>query len=364
MAASLITDAWATATNATSSTTIVLTAPANGANAGQTLLIPVSSRGFPVGSAGDSRDATNNVYTVDITKGYNANVYISIIRCTFVTGLVSGDTITITFTGAVFQKAASASLWSGIASSSPVDQSVSPAGGFGSALDTGNMAATSNANDLVFGAFAAAAGSGVTYTAGANLTALATLSTDTNGATGNSRTVVPFYRIVAATGTYKVNATASTNEQWSGAVVAYKAGSPTVTYNDSGTGGLTMSGTATSTLRLSTYTDSGSGTLGILQGAFTSSLVGAGPQYTGTGAGSLAISGTSTSTFVGPIVYTDARTGGLTVGGASASTFIASIDYVDSGTGNLVLSGTAASQLARVLTLAPSDTLTITLAPY
>jgi hypothetical protein len=166
-------------------------------------------------------DSGSNTYTkdVDITNASGPTRTL-IFSAPVTTALTTSSTITISFTTAEKDIFVSAFQVSGLVAASRVDQTKTNTGTNTTALTTGAMTTTTQANDLLFAAFGVDfnTGSNPTMTAGSGYTALTTAQT--SGIWG----IFPEYQIVSATGAYTATGTqSSTQLDWSAALVAYKA---------------------------------------------------------------------------------------------------------------------------------------------
>lgn len=198
------------------SATNVITVPAGGVAAGNTLVVRVTMRAGTMTGAISVSDSKGNTYTADkdIT---NANVRLVVLSANVATALVSGDTITASYppvnpsaTGLV------ATEFSGIVATNRVDVSASATG---SSMTPSVSATTTNAKDLVYGAMVVLNQPTVTEASGWTLDT--NLSTGCGGAGGNSVNHGA-YKIVSATGSHTYNPTLSIGNAWVDEIVAYK----------------------------------------------------------------------------------------------------------------------------------------------
>src|SRR3990167_7261455 len=133
-------------------TTLVITVPAGGV--AQDSLIVIAAGGSSSAVISSVADSKGNTYQVDDTEatyGFAGSVATAIAA----TALVSGDTITITYSASVTFRTACAYEFSGAASASWLDKVVSAgdASGTSSAPDSGLTATTAQAGELIFAAF-------------------------------------------------------------------------------------------------------------------------------------------------------------------------------------------------------------------
>jgi hypothetical protein len=199
------------------STTNVITVPAAGVAAGNTLIVRVTVRDATPGAGAVSvSDTRGNTYTVDqdVTNG---NVRLVILSANVATALTSGNTITVTYppvnpsaSGIVVTE------FSGIAATNRVDITASATG---SNTTPSVNATTLTANTLVYGAIVTLNNPGVTEASGWTLDT--NLSTGCGGSGGNSINHGA-YKIVSVTGSHTYNPTLSTGNAWVDEIVAYK----------------------------------------------------------------------------------------------------------------------------------------------
>jgi len=180
--------------------------------------------------------------------------------------------------------------YSGCATSSPFDQTATGHTASGTSVTSGNMV-TTQANEVIV-AFMSASNS-CTWTAGASFTKRGSIvQTDTQGED----------RIVSATGTYTASATEVGNKElWITAATFADTPVGGTTYNDSGSGTITLSGSSTQS---QTHTATAAGTI-TLSGTRTESAT-----LAGSGTGTITLSGaraesqTHTSSAAGTVTLT------------------------------------------------------------
>lgn len=136
------------------------------------------------------------------------------------TTLQSGDTVTVTHPSTTLARAILISNFSGLDTSS-LDKSAT-ATGSSTAPSSGNTAATTQADELLYTAIASEGPSGDTFTVGTSYTAIDKAGT-TGGQTYSNITLNGEYRIVSATGTYPGDGTLGTSRPWLANVDTYKA---------------------------------------------------------------------------------------------------------------------------------------------
>lgn len=231
-------------------TTLVITVPAGGVAAGNSIVVTSASDasctggqnefGSLVGKITSITDTSGNTYSLDRTFDNNTGDLVSNGCAAFngthlsevwsahsVNALVSGNTITITYNINPPSRAASANEFSGLASSSTLDKS---AGTFGSGTAAASplTATTSQADELVVGAIGVEGPSGDTFTLGSGFSS-STRSGTSGGSAVTNVTSNPEYKIVSTTGTYLADGTLGTSRNWVAVVVTYKAALPTFT---------------------------------------------------------------------------------------------------------------------------------------
>ena len=211
------------AANATAGPTLAVTAAA-GVPVGETIIVMISMDPGTAPAITSIADTGGNTYSIDanaagtFTGTTGARVVIASAHVT--TALVSGNSITVTFSASTTDKAMSVYHVSGLAVS-PLDKTASTTGTAGSPVSSGTTAATTQGNELLIAAFAIQRKnvSISTYTTGwTGLTGGASQS-------GNAaKALAAEYQIVSATGAYTVSQayTPSGSADWAGAIVTYK----------------------------------------------------------------------------------------------------------------------------------------------
>jgi len=162
-------------------------------------------------------DSAGNSYTkdTDITDGNKERTIVFSGRVN--TALTTSSSITVTFGSSIQYKNASAFSVSGLVAASPKDQAAT-ATGTGTTPSVGPTATTSQANELIIGAFGLNINSGSpTFTAGSGYASLPA------NVTSAGLGIYPEYQIVNATGAYTAKGTLSGSfSGWSAAIVTYK----------------------------------------------------------------------------------------------------------------------------------------------
>ena len=192
-------------------TSSVITVPAGGVPAGQTVIVQLSQREAAVGTI-TFTDSRGNTYTTDATvTGTRTRTVVASAQVT--TALQGGDTITVTHPSGK-NSIAYASSWAGIASTNRVA---------GSATATGSSTApsatlsTTWSGTLVYGA--ATSKEHNTWTEASGFTTLDHLAST---CTTNRADHHAAYRTTRSTGSITYNPTYVTAREWTVALVAYK----------------------------------------------------------------------------------------------------------------------------------------------
>jgi hypothetical protein len=163
-------------------------------------------------------DSRGNTWTVDKTQGSGPSAHL-VSTGQDVGTLQSGDTITITISGSIAAGTAIFDEFSGMdITSSRVDKTAGNSAGATTARDAGTTAATTQADELVVGAFAIA-GDETSLTVGSGYSHFT--SDYINDSATNS--IAGEYQIVSATGTQNPTATAGANAAYRAVVATYKA---------------------------------------------------------------------------------------------------------------------------------------------
>jgi len=179
--------------------------------AGSTVLVGIGYSAAP-GVTVSVKDSAGNTYKVDARKdnGSSTGTTSAIASSHLTSPLPAGSTITATVNSAVTYRLAAAYAYSGI---SQADQSATGTG-TSTSPTSGSTAATTAANEVVFGATVYGSGT-ATHTAGAGLTELAELHAGT-------KSLAVDQRIVDSTGSYSDAGTLSASAVWTDSVTTYK----------------------------------------------------------------------------------------------------------------------------------------------
>jgi len=196
-------------------TSNVITVPAGGVAAGNTLIARVGIRhGTPTGTV-TVTDSKGNTYTLD-KDVTGAGVRVLVFSANVGTALAAGDTITVNYPTSFNSTGVVVSEYSGISATNRVDTTGSATGN--SITPSANLT-TITANTLVYGAVATT--NHPLYTEASGWTTDVDQAPGCGGSQGNS-TNHGAYRVVSTTGAYTYNPTLSTGMPWAEAIVAYK----------------------------------------------------------------------------------------------------------------------------------------------
>ena len=177
-------------------------------------------------------DSKGNSYTTDVTRVAPAGI-VSICSTHGIPAakvLVAGiDTITVTFAAGGSGRSVSASEFSGLAAIGTIDRTQSATNSTNSP-SSGVTAATSQADEILFGAIWFSGTNAATFTAGSGACTGSPTGTYTltNPVIGNGlgggliRPLATEYRVATATGTYAACGTLSIGNPWAAAIATYK----------------------------------------------------------------------------------------------------------------------------------------------
>jgi hypothetical protein len=302
----------------TGSTASFATTVATAPGAGNLIVGRVGFRAASTASMTSVTDSKGNTWTID-SKIDLSNGHAAVVSTLQNAGtLTTSDTITVHFSAAPSNGAAVIfDQFSGMTNT--VDQTAT-----GSATTTsraaGTTAATTNANDLQIAAYAGN-GSESAWAKGSTFTNFTTASLNFS----STAMTEGQFKILSSTGTQAAAAT-GVSLTTEGAQAIYKGASSGSTFNDSGSGTITLSGSSTESLSAA---DSGSGTI-TLSGTSTESH-----SVTDAGSGTIVLSGTGVDQY--GHIYTDSGTVLIALSGTS----LQSLSYLDAITGAISLTGTA-----------------------
>jgi hypothetical protein len=199
--------------------TLVLTVPAGGVAAGDTVIV-VGAKGMDSQAVASVADTRGNAYTVDRNFHGPAGTGLAtgIASGYVTTALQAGDKITVTYEGTTSytNRYAAAYDFAGLAAGPALDQQASN-GTWSSDLSVGPTAATTQDVELVFAVFDIQPAT-TTFTPGAGFSVLPPA---TGGVVG--QVLQPEYAIVNAPGPQTATATLSAFASWQGFVLTYKA---------------------------------------------------------------------------------------------------------------------------------------------
>jgi hypothetical protein len=200
--------------------------PASNVTAGDTIFIVFLYNGGSGSATFTVSDSAGNSYTHDFSLTVSGNIAFHVWRCSNCLALTTSQHITIHLTnGSYVLLQAIAEEWSGLVSSSPLDQSAHATGTTATSMASGSTSTTTHVSDLVLGLFgwfgtnntATTASHGTGFTAG-DLQDGAPAS-GTNGDGG----VFTEYAVVTTTGAQSAAATlARAESNWIAVCAVYK----------------------------------------------------------------------------------------------------------------------------------------------
>jgi len=214
-----------TSSSTTASTTTSVTVPAAGVANGGSIILTVGLPSNALGTTGDvsATDTAGNVYDVDADVTNPANSRIVVLSSHKVTALAQGNTITVTHPSTNRRNLVAAE-YSGLAESPNVDQSATNVGTENNAnpATTGTTATTTQADQLLVGAFGVSGPGNDNFTVGAGYALAGRLAASN---TAPTVTNIQEYRVVNSIGEYSAGftTTTATVRQYAGAIVTYKA---------------------------------------------------------------------------------------------------------------------------------------------
>ena len=212
-------------------TTLTITVPAAGVSAGNTLIAKVA-HAFTSGGP-TMADSRGNTYTRDqTTPNGGSTMRASLFSAQINIALQAGDTIQLTTSASVGNKAFSVDEFSHITFTSPLDIKNNTTG-TSTTPGTTIAVATTNADDLIHGFIAVNGPNTETYTEDTAAEFNGLTRVGTNSGSGDV-TVNSAYKSVASTSSYKYQPTLGTSESWTAILASYKAGNPVVTPPASG----------------------------------------------------------------------------------------------------------------------------------
>ncbi len=314
-------------------TDIIVTVPAGGVAAGNTLVLGALSL---IGAVTGVTDTQGNTWTLDRQQASGGNSRTTVASCRVATTLAEGNTITIALAESSTRGAAVVSEFAGLLD---LDQ-VASTFGASTAADSGDTPTTTEPNEVVAGVIFVFSGAADTLTPGTGLTTRIS-------AVHTNEIIYALDRTVSSTGAYKIDGSNSASRTWLALVCTYiiptagggitgtgagtgaaptGAGSGKETFSaiGAGTGAApTASGAGAEAFRA---TGAGTGAVptgsGVGSETFTATGAGTGAAPTGTGAGTalLAITGTGEGVGAAPT-------------GAGSGSVIENVTGVGAGTG-------------------------------
>src|SRR5438445_7377212 len=232
---------------------LVLTVPAGGVAAGDTVTV-IGAKGKDQEAVASVTDSRGNVYRVDrqLHGALNSGMSMTVLSGYVATALLAGDTITIQYEGAAAysNRFGAAYDFSGLAPT-PFD-SATDTGTYGSTVTTGTTPSSQD-GDLVFGLYEFQAGAAA-FTPEAGLNPLAQV---VGGAVGEI--LQPVWKVAGAAGPQSASGTTSAFVSWYGIAVTYKSGSPAPPTAPANTTLPVIAGTAREGSTLTTTTAAWSG---------------------------------------------------------------------------------------------------------
>jgi hypothetical protein len=190
--------------------------------AGNSLIVCVATNGSK--TLASVSDTKSNSYAVALSPLNGSNGSANIAAAHNVAAMTSSDTITVTLSASTTTVVVSVLEFSGLATSSVLDQTASGTGGSTSPA-TASSGTTAQNDELLIGAFMAVMQpTATTFTAGASYTAQTTIGTTVGS---NDRSLITEYRIVSSTGAYTASGTFGATKTWSAALATYKASAGT-----------------------------------------------------------------------------------------------------------------------------------------
>lgn len=303
---------------------ITLVVPTGGIAAGE-LIIVAGGRAFATaeGSIASVTDTQGNTYTVDEIESTGTAFCLSVASCIVGTALNAGDTLTVTFNGTGTQLCAHGHVFHSDSGwvAPPLDLTAD-AGGTSTSPSSGATGTTSQADELVFGAFDwvlvnswGETGSGFTGLSGSQ-------------ASGD-RKIENEYKVVSATGAQTADGALSASAAWNAIVATYKIAATTEAHSGSSSvrgGGAAASAVSKGATQSSSTRGGGAVTGAIRKGGAAVSTVRGGGTVSSVGApaGPPAVSGTSSVRGGGSVASSTRKGGSATSavrGGGSLSAF-------------------------------------------
>jgi hypothetical protein len=242
----------------TAGTTLSLTI-AGGVPDGDSIIVTFAMN-YSIAAGVSCADNRGNSYAVDVdaaqvpSGGGSSGVRTVVCSAHNVQGVTAGTIVTVTHPSVTARAMAALSV-SGLAKTSPVDQTAAGASGTGPLPSCNTtLPPTTFADELLVAAIGVEGPSGDTLTYPFAWTALVKSGT-TGGSSSSNATVNRAYRIVSATGTYGVTGTSlSPPALWASGLVSYKAAPPSAIYYSVGTNAGALYGPANASATSGTLT--------------------------------------------------------------------------------------------------------------
>ncbi len=198
---------------------------------GNSIIVTLAWGAFGSGETAACSDSQGNSYTVDREEYYSGSALYTVICSSHnVTALTATDTITVSFSSGTYGVAATVHEFSGLASSSTVDQTAS-ANGSSSTPASGTTAVTTQADELLIGAIGVSGPPSDSFTPGSGYISLTSIGFSDVW----SATIRPEYKIVSTTGAYQADGVLGVSHGWGAAVATYKAAASATNITLSGT---------------------------------------------------------------------------------------------------------------------------------
>jgi hypothetical protein len=196
-------------------TSDVVTVPAGGVAAGNTLVVRVGLRDGTVSSFMPTvSDSKGNSYQLDVDQ-VSTSVRVAVFSAHVATALAAADTVTVSHPS-IDSTAIAVEEYAGVVDTGRVDQTAS---GAGSSANPTATVATTNADALIVGSVVQNQPEGATQPGA--WTGLSSVLADCGGAP-REMSLHRAYRIESATGSYTYDPTLSVSRQWADVIAAYK----------------------------------------------------------------------------------------------------------------------------------------------
>jgi hypothetical protein len=204
----------------TTTLTITSNGSTTGVAAGDSIIVVLATGGSAAGPA-SCTDTKGNVYNIDVEIPVTTtNARLAIFSAHNVIALTEGvDTITLTFPNNGNGQAATANEFSGLLPVGALDKTMQTLDLTGSTTpNSGDTAATSQADELLIGGIVFSGTNAATATPGAGYTLTNPVLQNASGTQG----VVSEFQIVSAVGTYHADATLTVSNPWAAGIATYR----------------------------------------------------------------------------------------------------------------------------------------------